>query len=258
MPSRMPQMSYEFDHRFPIAVVRLTGDLTAADAAAVRSGLVEALVEEPTALIIDLAGLMTLEPVAAQVFVGLAGRAALWPGTSVLLCAPVPQVAAALADVDAGELRVYASFTDALAVATDDEVPLRVQRHLEPSIHAPRLARELAAAACRSWQVPECAVAAEILASELVTNAVRHAATALTLRLTLHRGHLRVSVHDRDRQMARLQTPSESDDHGRGLLIVNSVASRWGSEPVEGGKVVWAAMPAAPRAAAPDLVDAER
>src|SRR5690606_22662590 len=114
------------------------------------------------------------------------------------------------------EIPVYGSFAEALADATADAVPLRERRDLEPSIHAPRLARGLATGVCQRWQVPECTVTAEILASELVTNAVRHAATALTLRLTLSDHQLRVSVHDRDRQMARLQTPSESDDHGRG------------------------------------------
>lgn len=258
MTSPMPEVTYEFDHRFPIAVIRLTGDLTASSGAKVRTALVESLVDEPTSVIVDLAGLSTLDEAAAQVFPGVASRAALWPGAVLLLCGPSATVAPTLAGLEReGMIRSYPSFSRALAVATAQEVPQRVRQHLEPSVHAPRLARELAAAACRQWGVPECAMPAEILASELVTNAVRHAATALTLRITYRNNQLRVSVHDRDRQMARLQSPSESDDHGRGLLIVNSVATRWGSEPVVGGKVVWAAMQVSSRTAV-DLVDAER
>jgi hypothetical protein len=58
--------------------------------------------------------------------------------------------------------------------------------------------------------------------------------------------------------MARRQSPSESDDHGRGLLIVEAVASAWGSAPTPDGKVVWAAVRVPPPRAASEPVTAER
>jgi hypothetical protein len=64
----------------------------------------------------------------------------------------------------------------------------------------------------------------------------------MELRVTLRGQQLRVSVRDGVDSLARMQTPTESDDHGRGLLIVDAIASAWGNVPVGGGKVVWASV----------------
>ena len=234
-------LTYRLDYRFPIAVVRLTGELTPAAAAVARRALADALLEEPTSVIVDLTGLTAIDEVAVQVFTGMAAQAAEWPGASLLLCAPPGPVAGAIRR--AGDpLPVYAEFGEALAAAAADPVPRRARQRLAPTVDAPREARELVADTCDEWGLPESAVAAEIIASELVTNAVRHAGTAIDLRMTLRDHQLRVSVHDRNGQPARLQTPSEADDHGRGLLIIDAVATSWGNVPVADGKVVWASV----------------
>lgn len=247
-------LTYRLDHRFPIAVVRLGGQLTPTAAPVARAVMAESLLEEPTSVIVDLAGLTAVDEVAVQVFGGVAAQAADWPGASFLLCVPAGPVAAAVRHAYAGDpLPVYAGFAEALAVAAADPVPWRVRQRLEPTVQAPREARELVADACQEWGVPEAAMAAEIIASELVTNAVRHAGTAIDLRMTLRDHRLRVSVHDRNGQPARMQTPAEADDHGRGLLIVEAVANAWGNVPLAGGKVVWAAV-RVPPARTNDLV----
>jgi anti-anti-sigma regulatory factor len=236
-------LTYRLDHRFPIAVVRMRGALNAGTATVARTALLESLVEEPTSVIVDLAGLTAADDVALAVFPGAATQAAGWPGASVLLCSPRAVVAEALVRSSvATDLPVYGAFGEALAVAAADPVPLRVQERLEPTVHAPRAARELVSGACQDWGLPDSAIAAEVIASELVTNAVRHAGTSIELRVTLADQQLRVSVRDGVDRPARMQTPAESDDHGRGLLIVDTVASAWGNVPVGDGKVVWASM----------------
>jgi anti-sigma regulatory factor (Ser/Thr protein kinase)/anti-anti-sigma regulatory factor len=239
-------LTYRLDYRFPIAVVRLSGQLTPAAATVARAAITESLLEEPTSVIVDLAGLTAVDEVAVQVFAGIAAHAADWPGASLLLCAPPGPVATALRRADDPLLPIYAGFDEALAAAAADPVPRRARQRLAPTVDAPREARELVADTCDEWGLPEAAIAAEIIASELVTNAVRHAGTAIDLRMTLRDHQLRVSVHDRDRQPARLQTPGEADDHGRGLLIVEAVATSWGNVPVADGKVVWASVPVPP------------
>jgi anti-anti-sigma regulatory factor len=236
-------LTHRLDHRFPIAVIRLRGELTPATGGTVRSAVLAALVEEPTSVIIDLAGLTSVDELALQVFAGAAGQAAHWPGAELLLCCPPPAAAAALPHTPVvRDLPIHQTFEAALAQAAAVPVPLRVRQRLEPTIHAPRLARELAAEACASWGLAGSTSPAEIVATELVTNAVRHAGTTIDLRLTLRDQQLRVSVQDRAGAPARMRTPGESDDHGRGLLIVDSVATRWGNVLVPGGKVVWASL----------------
>lgn len=249
-------LTYRLDHRFPIAVVRLRGELTPQDGGVVRAAVLEALVEEPTSVIVDLSGLTSADGSGPQVLAGAAGQAASWPGARLLLCGPSAAVAAVLRRTDVvRDLPVHPSFEAALAEAAAEPLPQRIRQRLEPTIHAPRVARELAAEACATWHLVGSVVPAEIVASELVTNAVRHAGTRIDFQITLRDEQLRLSVQDRIGAPARLQSPGESDDHGRGLLIVDSVATSWGNLLLPDGKVVWASLWAA-RQPRPDLVGA--
>lgn len=91
---------------------------------------------------------------------------------------------------------------------------------------------------------------AELIVSELATNALRHAGSPFTVALTLN-GRLRIDVGDTLPQLPTLRAPSPEVVDGRGLQIVAAVATSWGTKlDPGGGKVVWAeldASPAAPR-----------
>jgi anti-sigma regulatory factor (Ser/Thr protein kinase) len=79
-----------------------------------------------------------------------------------------------------------------------------------------------------------------LLASELVTNAVRHAATAFEITVDVDEGAVRVSVIDGDVEHApEVKHPSPNDTSGRGLLLVEKLAAVWGSDRVDRGKAVW-------------------
>ncbi len=80
-----------------------------------------------------------------------------------------------------------------------------------------------------------------LLASELVTNAVRHAATPFDLTVSADRAEVMVAVVDRDRRNPpRLCDPAPDDTSGRGLRIVEELASSWGTEAVSpDAKRVW-------------------
>lgn len=79
---------------------------------------------------------------------------------------------------------------------------------------------------------------AELLTSELVTNAVKHAATPLLVNLTFDTFTVRVEIIDTGNEMpALVEIP---DTGGYGLRIVDRLASRWGVEQVpDAGKNVW-------------------
>jgi CheY-like chemotaxis protein len=85
--------------------------------------------------------------------------------------------------------------------------------------------------------------AVELLTSELVTNAVIHAGSEPHLVLVLHPDRVRIEVHDTDPRMPARRKPDEARPGGRGLLLLDQVASDWGVEPLEGGKVVWFEVP---------------
>lgn len=81
--------------------------------------------------------------------------------------------------------------------------------------------------------------AVELLVSELITNAVVHAASAPCLSVVLAPGSVRVEVHDDDPSPPNRREPDADRPGGRGLLLLEQLASDWGWRPDGGGKVVW-------------------
>ena len=79
----------------------------------------------------------------------------------------------------------------------------------------------------------------ELLVSELVTNAVVHAASAPRIEVHLGRESVRVAVRDDDPVLPAQRVPDAERPGGRGLHLVERIANRWGADPSDGGKVVW-------------------
>ncbi len=82
---------------------------------------------------------------------------------------------------------------------------------------------------------------AALLASELATNAFVHSGGA-PFRVTVAAGrrHLRIAIEDGSDDEVRLAPPTSDGESGRGVAIIDALASRWGASPLAGGKVVWA------------------
>src|ERR1022692_4633232 len=64
-----------------------------------------------------------------------------------------------------------------------------------------------------------------------------------TLRLRRGRASVWVEVFDADLRLPRIRTAGETDEGGRGLYLVDQLATRWGSRPTNEGKAVWFEMP---------------
>jgi PAS domain S-box-containing protein len=79
-----------------------------------------------------------------------------------------------------------------------------------------------------------------LVSCELVTNAVLHAGTPLTLSLELHRDLVRVSVRDEAAELPALRNHLPDALTGRGLRLVAETSRVWGVDPAGGGKTVWA------------------
>nr|WTB36218.1 SpoIIE family protein phosphatase [Streptomyces sp. NBC_00830] len=89
------------------------------------------------------------------------------------------------------------------------------------------------------WNVDEdTAYAAELIVSELVTNAIRYGAPPLQLRLIKNRT-LTCEVHDDAATSPQLRHARTVDEGGRGLFIVAQLAQRWGTRYTTEGKTVW-------------------
>jgi len=80
----------------------------------------------------------------------------------------------------------------------------------------------------------------ELLVSEVVSNALVHASSAPRIEAQLGPDTVRVAVYDDDPTLPAHRLPDVERPGGRGLHLLDRLATRWGAEPVEdGGKVVW-------------------
>jgi len=96
---------------------------------------------------------------------------------------------------------------------------------------------------CRRWGCGDLVDDAEIVVTELVTNAFMHAGTRCELRAGLTDRALRLQVTDYGPGMPDPRPADEGAEHGRGLLLISVLCVAWGVEALpDGGKVVWAEL----------------
>jgi anti-anti-sigma regulatory factor len=237
MPS---EVGHLVDSGLAYPVVRLTGVLDAETATDVRSTLVGVLADGPEALILDVGGLK-LETTGAAVLRAVAQENKDWPAAQLVLCGPEPAVWQPIG------LPVWATTAEAVAALGAPETSGRVREVLQPVVGAARRARELVTESSRRWELPEVAEAACIVVTELVNNVVAHARTPMTLLLARHEGSMSVAVRDKSSARPRFTGPVAPTSYGgRGLLLIDSVARRWGNLGLTDGKVVWALLGESP------------
>ena len=88
----------------------------------------------------------------------------------------------------------------------------------------------------------DCVEVAQVLTSELVTNAVRHGRGAITLRVAQSGRGVIVTVADQGADLPVLRDHDLASKCGRGMQLVDALAAAWGTRPVGAGrpgKEVW-------------------
>ncbi|MFI0235939.1 SpoIIE family protein phosphatase [Streptomyces sp. NPDC016845] len=128
----------------------------------------------------------------------------------------------------------------------EESTPLsgsRLTEHVPPGDpEALRAARHMIRAAVRAWGARDSADEIELVADELVTNALMHTEgpAVVTLRvLTGAERRLRVDVEDTSSALPRRRDAGDAGVSGRGLFLVDRLADVWGVEARGGGKCVW-------------------
>ena len=114
--------------------------------------------------------------------------------------------------------------------------------HLEPVVESTPLARHWVAAHLRDLPADVSSCAA-LLTSELVTNAVLHAATPMCVTLHILPDRIRVDVADGSPSFPSIKEYGRDAATGRGLTLFNALASDWGVQGVDGGKIIWFELP---------------
>ncbi|MEO3849551.1 ATP-binding protein [Streptomyces sp. B8F3] len=118
------------------------------------------------------------------------------------------------------------------------------------------IARSFTVLRLRTWSAGYLAEEAKIVVSELATNAVKatgvvdphpgwgtsSALNLITVRLLGLDDAIVIEVWDAEPTRPMLALPVEDDESGRGLVLVEALARRWGTYAAHGGKVVWAEL----------------
>ncbi|WNE97771.1 SpoIIE family protein phosphatase [Streptomyces luomodiensis] len=91
------------------------------------------------------------------------------------------------------------------------------------------------------WGLAEVAFTAELVLSELITNAIRHATGPIRVQLIRERA-LICEVSDTSSTSPHLRYAATTDEGGRGLFLVARFAERWGTRYTSDGKVIWAEL----------------
>ncbi len=111
---------------------------------------------------------------------------------------------------------------------------------LPPDPASVRRARQFIAAQLDDLAAADLVDTIILSVSELVTNAILHARGDIVLAVDLEPGKVRIEVTDESSQLPVQRGGVEEATSGRGLELVDALASSWGVEPMEGdGKQVW-------------------
>ncbi|MEU8683422.1 SpoIIE family protein phosphatase [Streptomyces sp. NPDC048611] len=103
-------------------------------------------------------------------------------------------------------------------------------------------ARRSAAARLAEWGLEDLVFPTELIVSELVTNAIRHASGPIGLRMIRARA-LICEVSDSSSTSPHLRHARTTDEGGRGLFLIARYAERWGTRYTPQGKIIWAEQP---------------
>jgi anti-sigma regulatory factor (Ser/Thr protein kinase) len=114
-----------------------------------------------------------------------------------------------------------------------------VETHLPSTLSSPQLARAFLRSTLETWKLDGFGEVTELLVTELVANVVTHVGAPMTLRVQRADSAMRVEIDDPSTEVPVVRHPGVADEYGRGVLLVDQLATAWGVETRADGKTVW-------------------
>lgn len=127
---------------------------------------------------------------------------------------------------------------------------LSIERHPDPDAEGlstadavwPQRLRRIVRAGLTYWRRPDLIDTAELLLTELATNALRHGqGSDIGVRVFFQDEHLVIEVDDGSPSRPKLRHAAPDDECGRGLFLVEALAAEWGVSP--DGTTTWCTLP---------------
>ncbi len=243
----MGELACQIEYRDDVSVATVRGELRLDTTRQLRDSLHKCLAQCPSALVVDLAEVTVDSDLPLTVLRAVHSQARHWPGVPMLLCGPTPDMTERLARTGIGRhMTVHDSVAQALAaVDRTSPAPGAVRAGLPVTAEAGAEARSLVRQACQVWRLEDLTEPAEVIVSELASNAVRHGQAPLSLLIAVRGAYLHLAVYDAGPYSPHLDAASDRVPDlatGRGLYLVAALAVSWGSLASAGGKTVWATL----------------
>lgn len=215
-----------------VAVLDVTGDVRPDEAGALVGAVEQAVAGTPRGVVLDLRDVTSLAAEAVTALARLTRSARPWPWPSLLLCtsSPVP------------DLPAYPDPDEALRHVDDRSSAPRQRVELPHGPQGPGCARDVVTAWADRVGLPELRDDLALLVSEMVTNAVRHAAAPVSLEVEGDGETVLIAVSDGSARAPLARDADADAEGGRGLLLVDLLSSAHGVRPEATGKTVWAAV----------------
>jgi len=236
------ELVVEIRDELDYTVLRLRGRLSLRNSARIREPIVKSLVNSCRVLV-DVSALQCAQTSYLSVFPAASAAAGGWPSARLVLFGADAALRSALAAARITETVPLAADLVAARALVEHRPPLvRLHRDLPMHSSAAAAGRQLVREACAAWSLSQdICETAELVATELVSNAVEHAHSSSRLTVTYTEAVFRVSV--RDYCAARLPRPRPIDigaSRGRGLHLVAALAQTWCVDKHPDGKTIWA------------------
>lgn len=132
------------------------------------------------------------------------------------------------------DLLAVCGFLDVIEAGIDE-----AKARLGTDRRTPGLARRFVKRALERWAIQSELDVIELLVSELVTNSVVHAGSDVEVSVSVVSDRVRVAVFDSSREPLTLREVGPESASGRGLVMLDALASAWGTEFTPGGKSIW-------------------
>lgn len=226
------------------ALIRVGGGLRNETASELRMVITKALLDTGCVLV-DLDHAWIEHCSRGLLFVTALDQAGGWPGAKLVLYGGAPELVRALNSMGVTKTVPHmASFSEALANLTTRPPRVRRRAKLPPQMDSIRRARAVLRDACSDWALPAWSVEnAGLVLTELVANAVDHAATVCDVVVEFDGTHLWLSVSDHSRGVPQVRLGDLRAQRGRGLQLVAALSDQWGVEHLRHTKTIWAVVP---------------
>jgi rhodanese-related sulfurtransferase len=210
-----------------------------------RNRIIEAALDEPRAVLVDVNALRVPASSSWKVFNSARWLVSTWPDVPIMLICAHPGRRRTIARGGVTHhVPMHATVEAALGSLTDGRrARRRTRMELPASLASLRKARELVAEWLAAWSHVELIPVATVVVNVFIENVLQHTACAPVLVLESDGAAVTISVRDDSSiPAARHEDPRRGGDRVSGLAIIASVCRAWGSTPMPSGKTVWAVI----------------